>query len=109
MTVTVDSWAVVIRREAIDAGYVDGWAGFLEQLPAERLQNDGAIASFALVDEEDVAAFVAALTEGGLTAEDFVVLESSRGPRGSCDWLERVVMPAEPSSTVTAWQLRRRK
>lgn len=90
MTLRVEGLSVVIRREAIDGRYEDGWQGFLAQLPAERLQEDGEIASFALEDEEDVAAFVGALTEGGLDPLDFVVVDSLHGPRSSRPWLEFV-------------------
>ena len=87
---------MVIRREAIDGHYEDSWQGFIAQLPVDRVDDDGEIASFALEDEDDVAAFVAALTEGGLchldeqsgVAVDFVVIDSLRGPMRPCAWLE---------------------
>ena len=99
MAVLVDAISVITRRDAIDAKYPGGWSAFLAGAPNATLCYDDEIARIGFMVPRDVEAFIAHLTDNGLTflvndkAEDIAVVDQQRGPTTDCDWLEFAKLP----------------
>ncbi len=94
MAVLVEGISVVVRRDAIDAGYPGGWPAFVENAPNATLCTDRELARIGFLDPRAVETFVAALTAHGLVfvdagcCVDMVVVDQQRGPTVRCEWLE---------------------
>lgn len=100
MPVLVEAISVIVRRDAIDRSYQNGWRGFLSGVPNRTLCMDAQIVRIGFMNPIDVRGFLAALAEHGLTIlnpigsfADLVVIDQRTGPTAPCDWIEFFRIP----------------
>ncbi len=102
MPVLVEAISVIIKREAIDRSYRNGWRGFVSEVPNQTLCMDAQLARVGFMNPIDVRGYVAALVKQGLTAMtptgtfvDLVVIDQNYGPTAPCDWIEYLTVSFE--------------
>lgn len=94
MAVLVEAISVIVRRDAIESCYSEGWKGFVRDAPNSTLCADDEIARVGFMDPSDVRSFVLHLELKGLKflsdgkAVDLAVADQQRGLSTECEWLE---------------------
>lgn len=96
MAVLVEALTVVIRREALEARFPGGAAGFKAQAPNRTFRMDAHFAAVGFMDPQDVRACNQWLAAMGLiqdnedeSARDFVLAQQThRNFTVPCDWAE---------------------
>jgi hypothetical protein len=93
--VLVEAISVIIRRDAIDRSYQNGWRGFVSAVPNKTICMDAQLARVGFMNPIDVREFIAALVKSGLVAfdpdgnfVDLVVIDQRSGITAPCDWIE---------------------
>lgn len=100
MPVLVEGISVILRVNAIEEKYPDGWEGFARDCPNNSLCADGDLARVGFMSPQDTKRFVSSLASHGLTyldhgeAVDLVVADQQRGFAAPCDWAEVGEVPA---------------
>lgn len=113
MAVLVEGISVIVRAGAIVHKYDGGWEAFVANCPDASLCADGELVRLGFMDPRDAQAFVAMLTETGLTyradgeAVDLVIADQQRGLSVPCKWAElgSVPAPGHESEAVVACRL----
>ena len=97
MPVLVEAISVIVRRDAIDRSYRNGWRGFVSEVPNQTLCMDTQIARVGFMSPIDVRGFMAAMEKRGLTTlnaagafQDFAVIDQGTGLTAPCDWVEHL-------------------
>jgi hypothetical protein len=114
MAVLVEAISVVIRADALLAAYNGDWDAFKRTIPNETMCADGELVRVGFMSPEDVEAYVAQLSDAGLTyledgvAKDLVVVDQMRGPLVKCEWIEfgHVNLDNDPLMCVAACRLK---
>lgn len=94
MAVLVEAISVIVRRDAINKGFIGGWRGFLNAVPNNTLCADDDLARVGFMSPPDVEEFVRHLERAGLVftsngkALDIAVVDQMRGPTIPAEWLE---------------------
>jgi hypothetical protein len=100
MPVLIEGISVILRVDAIEEKYPDGWEGFARDCPNDSLCADGEVARVGFMSPQDTKRFVSSLVPHGLIyledgeAKDLVVVDQQRGFAASCEWAEIGKMPA---------------
>jgi hypothetical protein len=113
MAVLVEGISVIVRAGAIVHKYDGGREAFIADCPDASLCADGELIRLGFMDPRDAQAFVAMLTERGLTdradgeAVDLVIADQQRGLSVPCKWaeLKSVPAPGRESEAVVACRL----
>lgn len=113
MTVLVEGISVIIKLEAVNRVFPDGWEGFREYLPNFTLCKDDKLARFCFLGQEEAMAFKDKLEslnfiyQGNEGAQDFVLIDQLYGPTTPCDWLEcgHLVIDNDPQKKVAACRI----
>lgn len=94
MAVLVEGISVIVRLDAINTKFAEGWNGFLNIVPNQTLCADDDIARVGFMSPTDVKTFVTILERGGLTAMcegsfvDIAVVDQLHGLTMPTEWLE---------------------
>jgi hypothetical protein len=94
MAVLVEAISVIIRADAIASRHPGGWPAFRDDVPNGTLCADEEIVRVGFMAPLDVEGYVQQLDKRGLRhfregkTIDLVVIDQTRGPTTSCDWVE---------------------
>jgi len=92
MSILIETLAVVLRVEAIEARIPGGVPAFVAALPPGSVCSDGALARVGFLHAADALAFAEQLESAGFVglkngqAVEFVLLDPARGPIAPCAW-----------------------
>lgn len=113
MTVLVEGISVIIKLDAVNRVFPNGWEDFREHLPNFTLCKDDRLARFCFLNQEDAMAFKDKMEslnfvyQGNDGAEDFVFVDQIYGATTKCNWLEcgHLEIDNDPQKKVAACRI----
>ena len=92
MAVLCEAYSVVVRRDAIEEYFDNGWSGFLENIPNGTMCTDEELVRVGFMDPALANEYIQLLLSNGLRFDsgraDLEIVDQNKGPINDCKWIQ---------------------
>jgi len=92
MAVLCEAYSIVVRRDAIDKYFNDGWNGFVKKIPNGTMCTDEELVRVGFMDPTLANEYLNVLLSNGLRfdkeRDDLTLVDQNDGPLNDCKWVQ---------------------